>query len=88
MNRIPHHSLLSQATIDLALKVLEPTPSCPASSVAEQVLGSFTDPAAIREFAKSVDLLTVEIEHVDANALEVRAGYGSGCIASRGKGPS
>ncbi len=49
---------------------------------------SFTDPAAIREFAKSVDLLTVEIEHVDANALEVRAGYGSGCIASRGKGPS
>ncbi|RMZ53147.1 hypothetical protein APUTEX25_005136, partial [Auxenochlorella protothecoides] len=61
------------ATIDLALKVLEPTPSCPASSVAEQVLGSFTDPAAIREFAKSVDLLTVEIEHVDANALEEAA---------------
>ncbi len=32
--------------------------------------GSFTDPAKIRELASKVDVLTVEIEHVDADALE------------------
>lgn len=32
--------------------------------------GSFTDPAKIRELAGRVDVLTVEIEHVDANVLE------------------
>ncbi|KAJ7075760.1 hypothetical protein B0H15DRAFT_970294, partial [Mycena belliarum] len=31
--------------------------------------GSFTDPARIRELAAKVDILTVEIEHVDADAL-------------------
>lgn len=32
--------------------------------------GSFADPAKIRELAARVDILTIEIEHVDANALE------------------
>jgi phosphoribosylaminoimidazole carboxylase len=32
--------------------------------------GSFADPTKIRELAKKVDVLTVEIEHVDAAALE------------------
>ena len=32
--------------------------------------GSFTDPVKIRELASKVDILTVEIEHVDAAALE------------------
>ncbi|KAF9544589.1 phosphoribosylaminoimidazole carboxylase [Agrocybe pediades] len=32
--------------------------------------GSFSDPAKIRELAEKVDVLTVEIEHVDAAALE------------------
>jgi phosphoribosylaminoimidazole carboxylase (NCAIR synthetase) len=36
---------------------------CPGS-----LAGSFTDPAAIRELASRVDVLTVEIEHVDADA--------------------
>lgn len=31
--------------------------------------GSFADPAKIRELASKVDILTVEIEHVDADAL-------------------
>ena len=30
------------------VKVLDPTPDCPASIVAEQMLGSFRDPAMIR----------------------------------------
>ena len=37
---------------------------CPGS-----LAGSFTDPAAIRELASLVDVLTVEIEHVDADSL-------------------
>ncbi|OCH87663.1 Phosphoribosylaminoimidazole carboxylase [Obba rivulosa] len=32
--------------------------------------GSFTDPAKIRELAERVDVLTVEIEHVDAAVLD------------------
>lgn len=32
--------------------------------------GSFSDPEKIRELAAKVDVLTVEIEHVDANVLE------------------
>ena len=32
--------------------------------------GSFSDPAKIRELAAKVDVLTVEIEHVDASMLE------------------
>jgi phosphoribosylaminoimidazole carboxylase len=32
--------------------------------------GSFTDPEKIRELATKVDVLTVEIEHVDATTLE------------------
>ncbi|KAJ7654363.1 phosphoribosylaminoimidazole carboxylase [Mycena rosella] len=35
--------------------------------------GSFTDPVRIRELAARVDVLTVEIEHVDADAL-IQAG--------------
>ena len=30
------------------VKVLDPTPDCPASIMAEQMLGSFRDPAMIR----------------------------------------
>ncbi|KAH8832421.1 Phosphoribosylaminoimidazole carboxylase pure domain-containing protein [Flagelloscypha sp. PMI_526] len=46
-------------------------------SPAKQVLansshvdGSFSDPAKIRDLAEKVDVLTVEIEHVDVEALE------------------
>ncbi|KAJ6596749.1 hypothetical protein B0H10DRAFT_2167692 [Mycena sp. CBHHK59/15] len=42
------------------------SPSTPDLS---HIDGSFTDPARIRELAAKVDVLTVEIEHVDADAL-------------------
>ena len=54
----------------VTVKVLDPTPGCPASALAEQVVGSFRDPAAVQQLARGVDVLTVEIEHVDADALE------------------
>ncbi|KAK9819561.1 hypothetical protein WJX81_003984 [Elliptochloris bilobata] len=58
------------AKMGVRVKVLDPTPDCPASVVAEQMLGSFRDPDMIRQFAAGVDVLTVEIEHIDADALE------------------
>ncbi|KAJ7740565.1 phosphoribosylaminoimidazole carboxylase [Mycena metata] len=41
----------------------------PTSPQHSHIDGSFTDPARIRELATKVDVLTVEIEHVDADAL-------------------
>lgn len=41
-----------------------------ASSDRAHVDGSFTDPERIRELASKVDVLTVEIEHVNADVLE------------------
>lgn len=58
------------AKMGVKLKVLDPTPGCPASSVAEHVLGSFQDTESIKRFASQVDVLTVEIEHIDVDALE------------------
>ena len=37
-----------------------------------QVVGSFRDPEAVKAFAQGVAVLTVEIEHIDADAMEVR----------------
>ncbi|KAF8130054.1 hypothetical protein K438DRAFT_1695397 [Mycena galopus ATCC 62051] len=41
----------------------------PISAQYNHIDGSFTDEARIRELAAKVDVLTVEIEHVDADAL-------------------
>lgn len=63
-----------QAKMGIKIKVLDPTPNCPASVVAEQVVGSFRDPEAVKAFAQGVDVLTVEIEHIDADAMEASRG--------------
>ncbi|KAF9530943.1 phosphoribosylaminoimidazole carboxylase [Crepidotus variabilis] len=42
----------------------------PRTPAHEHINGSFTDPVKIRELAAKVDVLTVEIEHVDAVTLE------------------
>lgn len=68
--------MLAQAAVRMgvALRVLDPTPSAPASAAAPQTVGSFADAASVTAFAASgVDILTVEIEHVDAAALESAA---------------
>ncbi|KAL4429623.1 hypothetical protein ABPG77_008672 [Micractinium sp. CCAP 211/92] len=58
------------AKMGIKLKVLDPTPACPASVVAEQTEGSFRDPEAVKAFAQGCDVLTVEIEHIDADAMQ------------------
>ncbi|KAL1939639.1 hypothetical protein VTO73DRAFT_9672 [Trametes versicolor] len=58
----------------VVLDVGEHTPSkqviAPRAPHLTHIDGSFTDPAKIRELAAKVDVLTVEIEHVDVNVLE------------------
>ena len=78
--------MLAQAAVSLGVRVrvLDPTePRCPAAASAEQVVGSFTDPEAVAELAAvcSVDtcgpcVVTVEIEHVDTEALEAVSALG------------
>jgi len=79
--------MLAQEAVKMGvrLRVLDPTlaedgttPGCPAAACAQQTLGSFANPDDVAAFAASgVDILTVEIEHVDADALE-RAARASG----------
>ena len=63
----------------IKIRVLDPTPACPAAAAASQTVGSFTDPACVAAFAASeggIDILTAEIEHVDAAAMDAVAAAG------------
>uniref|UniRef100_A0A7N0TCT9 phosphoribosylaminoimidazole carboxylase n=1 Tax=Kalanchoe fedtschenkoi TaxID=63787 RepID=A0A7N0TCT9_KALFE len=74
--------MLCQAASQMAIKVvvLDPLENCPASALSyEHMVGSFTDSAAIFEFAKRCQVLTVEIEHVDVITLEKLEEQGVDC---------
>ncbi len=43
-----------QAKMGVRIMVLDPTPGCPASSVAVQIVGSFRDSAAVKQIAQLV----------------------------------
>ena len=61
---------LAAHSLGVAVVVLDPTPGCPAAQAgAAQILGAFTDAARIAELAARCDALTVEIEHVNTDAL-------------------
>lgn len=53
-----------------SVTVLDPTPQCPASVVAEQIVGNLKDPAALRQLAQQADILTYEIEHINTSVLK------------------
>jgi 5-(carboxyamino)imidazole ribonucleotide synthase len=64
--------MLSEAARALgyaSITVLDPTPDCPASVVAEQIVGNLKDPIALRQLAERADVLTYEIEHINTQAL-------------------
>lgn len=74
--------MLCQAASEMAIKVivLDPLESCPASAIAyDHMVGSFDDSATVEEFAKRCEILTVEIEHVDAATLEKLEQHGVDC---------
>jgi 5-(carboxyamino)imidazole ribonucleotide synthase len=53
------------------IHVLDPDENAPCSTLASNfVIGSFSDYAAVLEFGSKVDILTVEIEHVNTQALK------------------
>ncbi|MFB6138559.1 MAG: 5-(carboxyamino)imidazole ribonucleotide synthase [Halobacteriaceae archaeon] len=66
------------APLGVAVVVLDPTPDCPAATVADdQVVGDFDDPDAVARLAERADVLTVEIELADPDLLaRVREEYG------------
>jgi phosphoribosylaminoimidazole carboxylase PurK protein len=65
--------MLCEPAIGLGYKVLviDPTPDCPAKQVgAEQILAGYRDAKAIKELAERSDYLTIEFEHINAEALQ------------------
>jgi len=65
--------MLSEAACTMGfagVTVLDPTPRCPATSVAEQIVGSLKDPQSLRLLAERSDILTYEIEHINTEALQ------------------
>ncbi|KAL3849919.1 hypothetical protein ACJIZ3_011801 [Penstemon smallii] len=74
--------MLCEAASQLAIKViiLDPTENCPASTLCHHhMVGSYDDSATVEDFAKRCDVLTVEIEHVDAATLEKLEQCGVDC---------
>lgn len=65
--------MLTQAAFKLNIKnitVLDPTLDCPAAKVgAKQIVGSFKDEDKIFELASQVDVLTIDTENVNVEAL-------------------
>ena len=65
--------MLIQETInlDIDVHVLDPDPDAPCRDISHGFnLGSFKDYDAVLEFGKSMDVVTIEIEHVNVDALE------------------
>jgi len=58
------------APLGVDIVVLDPTPDCPASAVADQIVGGFDDPEAMAELAARADALTFEIELADPDLLD------------------
>lgn len=56
---------------DITTHVLDPDPKAPASTVATHfIIGSFRDYQTVIEFGQKVDMLTIEIEDVNLQAVE------------------
>ncbi len=59
------------AKIGLSVTVLDPTPDCPAREFATQIVGDFDDGARLAELAERTEVVTLDIEAVDAVSLTV-----------------
>lgn len=65
--------MLIQEAMDwnVHVSVLDPDPDAPCSRIADRfVQGSFADYETVLAFGRQVDILTIEIEHVNVDALE------------------
>ena len=50
--------------------VLDPNPECSCANISHFTRGDFNDYDTVLEFGKDKDVVTIEIEHVNADALE------------------
>ncbi len=57
------------APLGVDVVVVDPTPGCPASRLANQIEGGFDDETAVDELARRADAVTVEIELADPDVL-------------------
>ncbi|MBP6009904.1 MAG: 5-(carboxyamino)imidazole ribonucleotide synthase [Bacteroidia bacterium] len=63
--------LQKAADWNLITHVLDPDPNAPCKDIASSfTIGHFNDEAAVYEFGKELEVLTIEIEHVNTTALE------------------
>ncbi|MEP7321363.1 MAG: 5-(carboxyamino)imidazole ribonucleotide synthase [Saprospiraceae bacterium] len=64
--------MLAQAAADwnLDISVLDPTPQAPANCCAKQVHGDFNNYDNVLAFGQQQDIITIEIEHVNLEALK------------------
>ena len=67
---------IAGAPMGVRLNALDPTENAPASIAANQIVGSFRDKETVKAFAKECDVVTVEIEHIDVEALRELAAAG------------
>ncbi len=68
--------MLTQAAVKLDFKVvvLNSSDNSPASQVgAQEIIGDLYDQTALEHLAKVTDLITIEIEHLNADALKIIA---------------
>ncbi len=67
--------------LDIAVRVLDPSPDAPCRLGAKQfALGSFQDYDTVLQFAQGADAVAVEIESVNADALEALEAQGIPCF--------
>ena len=63
--------ILDAKRLDTYFVILDPTPKCPADSIAdEHIVADFDDVRAFHELADKVDVITYEFEHINAQALQ------------------
>ncbi len=68
---------LSAKEMGFAVGILDPTPNCPASQVADwHIEASYDNPEAIKELVAKSDVVTYEFENVDAEVLKECAALG------------
>ena len=64
--------------LNLGVIVLDPGDNCPAAQVgAKQIIASMDDPAGLRQLAEASDVITIDVEHVDASQLAKIAEHGT-----------
>src|SRR6266404_2215926 len=64
-------------SMGFTITVVDPTPGSPAGQcVDNEITGGYSDAKATRELAKVSDFITVEIEHINTDALQRLADEG------------